>query len=194
MTPDRRSIEEESVIRVDRDDRPIGIAAKRVCHDGSGLLHRAFSVHLVDPQGRVLVQRRSPEKRLWPGYWSNSCCSHPRPGETVEAAVRRRVEEELGITVETLEYLYKFEYHATYGAIGAEWEVCWVYLGGTADRPQPDPTELDAWDWWSPEHITRRLVAEGEGTFTPWFCQEWRELEWAFPQRLAAYGAVAAAS
>ena len=71
------------VVLVDAQDRPIGVCGKRDAHLGNGRLHRAFSVHLIDSSGRHLVQRRAAGKMLWPGFWSNACCSHPAPGETI---------------------------------------------------------------------------------------------------------------
>lgn len=179
----------ETVIRVDANDREIGTAAKGASHDGAGLLHRAFSVHIVDPLGRILVQRRSAGKRLWPGFWSNSCCSHPRPGEATAEAVRRRVGEELGLAIEAPEYLYKFQYHAAFGAAGSEHEICWVYLARSAQDPTPNPVEIAEWGWWSPAELSRRLADDGERLFTPWFRQEWAELRGRFAARLAALGA-----
>ena len=73
----------ENLILVDEEDRVIGHEEKERCHDGAGKLHRAFSVFLFDGRGRMLIQRRSAAKRLWPLFWSNSCCSHPRQGEEI---------------------------------------------------------------------------------------------------------------
>ena len=75
------SFPDEMLILVDQDGRSIGEASKQQCHEGRGLLHRAFSLLIFDQKGRLLLQQRAAEKLLWPGYWSNSCCSHPRTGE-----------------------------------------------------------------------------------------------------------------
>src|SRR5690625_5968564 len=88
--------------------------SKADCHDGDGVLHRAFSVFLFDADGRLLIQQRVAEKRLWPLYWANSCCSHPRAGEETEEAVPRRLDEELGVSAD-VEYVYKFQYQARFG-------------------------------------------------------------------------------
>ena len=74
------SDEDESLVLVDEDDREVGFLSKAVCHDGDGMLHRAFSLFVFNRRGELLLQRRSANKRLWPLYWSNSCCSHPRRG------------------------------------------------------------------------------------------------------------------
>ena len=77
------SSESEELILVDREDNEIGFISKSDAHNGNGVLHRAFSLFLFNESGELLLQRRAPEKRLWGGYWSNSCCSHPRRGESV---------------------------------------------------------------------------------------------------------------
>lgn len=101
------SCESELLILVDEQDREIGHGSKAACHDGEGVLHRAFSLFIFNEAGELLLQQRSAQKRLWPMFWSNSCCSHPRQGETMEQAVHRRLEQELGMT-SALQYLYKF--------------------------------------------------------------------------------------
>ncbi|MGN6334433.1 isopentenyl-diphosphate Delta-isomerase [Mycobacterium sp.] len=104
---------DEQLILVDSDDREIGFLAKADAHVGRGTLHRAFSVFVFSPAGELLVQQRAKSKPLWPGHWSNTCCSHPRLGEKMDDAVRRRLQEELGLSAE-LEFLFKFQYQAQY--------------------------------------------------------------------------------
>ena len=89
------SSESEQLILVDRDDNEIGYVSKADAHDGAGMLHRAFSLFLFNDAGELLLQQRAPEKRLWGGYWSNSCCSHPRRGESLDIATSRRLLDEL---------------------------------------------------------------------------------------------------
>ena len=122
------SSDDEQLILVDSDDREIGFLAKADAHRGRGTLHRAFSLFVFNPAGELLLQQRAEGKRLWPGYWSNTCCSHPRCGEKMDNAVRRRLQEELGMSAE-LEFLFKFRYQAQYDDQGAEHELCWVYAG-----------------------------------------------------------------
>ena len=130
MEPNNRvvSSDDELLILVDREDREIGFLAKADAHRGRGTLHRAFSLFVFNPAGHLLLQQRTGGKRLWPGYWSNTCCSHPRRGEKMDIAVRRRLQEELGLRAE-LGFLFKFRYQAQYDAQGAEHELCWVYAG-----------------------------------------------------------------
>jgi isopentenyl-diphosphate delta-isomerase len=140
------------------------------------MLHRAFSIFLfADPQ-TVLLHRRSAEKPLWPGFWTNSCCSHPRRGEDNDTATRRRLEQELGVQA-TLKYLYKFEYHAQFGALGAEHELCSVYVGALRERdaPRVNRSEIAEWGWFTLADINAWLAREPE-SFTPWFKLEWAQL------------------
>ncbi|MGI9310845.1 MAG: isopentenyl-diphosphate delta-isomerase, partial [bacterium] len=103
----------EVLIRVDSRDRAIGTADRADCHRGDGLLHRAFSIFVFNAAGEMLLQRRGARKLLWPGHWSNACCSHPRVGEDAAAAARQRLRQELGVEAD-LEFLYKFAYQARY--------------------------------------------------------------------------------
>src|SRR5579872_2001083 len=87
----------EALILVDEADREVGHLSKAKCHDGQGVLHRAFSLLIFNDAGELLLQQRSAAKRLWPLYWSNSCCSHPRRAESMDSAIHRRLYEELGL-------------------------------------------------------------------------------------------------
>ncbi|WP_223846252.1 isopentenyl-diphosphate Delta-isomerase [Wenzhouxiangella sp. AB-CW3] len=178
------SSDSEELILVDEHDRELGTLSKGDCHDGDGVLHRAFSVFLFDPQGRLLIQQRAADKRLWPLYWANSCCSHPRAGEHMDEATRRRVEEELGVAAE-LEFVYKFQYHARYGELGSEHELCWVYTGRTTvSEVRPNPAEIADWKFLSPVDVDE-LVADEQAPVAPWFRMEWRELRERHWERIA---------
>lgn len=169
------SSDSESLILVDREDNEIGVLSKGECHDGDGLLHRAFSVFLFDHRGRLLIQQRSPGKRLWPLYWANSCCSHPRAGETMSEATERRMLEELGFR-SPLHFIYKFCYQANYEDLGSEHELCWVYVG-QAERVQlrPNPSELAAWRFVSADEVNR-MMEDDSARVAPWFRLEWQAL------------------
>jgi isopentenyl-diphosphate delta-isomerase len=168
------SSEDDLLILVDEQDNVVGHLDKRSCHDGEGVLHRAFSIFIVNGRGELLLQQRSPEKRLWPGFWSNSCCSHPRHGEQLDDAVNRRLEEELGLTAE-LEHLYTFNYHAMFKEVGSEREVCSVYLGRSDGPVQANRREISSWRWVSSEALDRE-IAERPQEFTPWMKLEWPEV------------------
>ena len=168
------SSDAERLIRVNSRDEPLGFLEKRACHDGGGLLHRAFSLFVRNAAGELLLQRRHSSKRLWPDYWSNTCCSHPRAGEEMDAAVRRRLREEVGLTAD-LRFAFKFEYRAEFGDAGVEHELCWVYVGETTDAPTINTSEIGAWRWIAPADLDREL-AERPDAFTPWLRIEWARL------------------
>ena len=169
------SSDRELLILVDENDRETGTLSKRECHDGEGILHRAFSVFLFDDDGRLLIQQRGADKRLWPLYWANSCCSHPRAGEDMTEATRRRTYEELGVETE-LAFVYKFRYQALFGDQGAEHELCWVHVGRTrADEVRPNPSEIAHWKFLPPAEVDT-LVADQTALVAPWFRMEWQEL------------------
>jgi isopentenyl-diphosphate Delta-isomerase len=177
------SSDSEELILVDDHDHELGTLSKGECHDGDGILHRAFSVFLFDPEGRLLIQQRAADKRLWPGYWANSCCSHPRAGEHMEEATLRRIEEEVGVSAE-LEFVYKFQYHARYGDLGSENELCWVYVGRTtAGEVRPNPAEIADWQFLTPDEVDA-LVADESAPVAPWFRMEWRELRRVYWERI----------
>jgi isopentenyl-diphosphate delta-isomerase len=172
------SSEDEELILVDPDDRVIGYASKARSHDGQGTLHRAFSAFIFNARGELLLHQRASGKRLWPGYWTNSCCSHPRRGESIAEAAERRLEQELGLSC-ALTVVYKFKYRAQYSSAGAEHELCHVLVGQTANPVQPNPTEVQAWRFIAPEELDREMAACPE-RFTPWVKLEWKRLRGEF--------------
>ncbi len=179
------SSEAEQLILVDADDTEQGFLSKAECHDGEGRLHRAFSVFLFNDAGELLLQQRSQAKRLWPGYWSNTCCSHPRRGETMQVATRRRLLDELHIE-SPLEYVYKFTYQAAFGSTGAEHELCHVYLGRVEGNVIPNSNEIDAIRYLDAAALDAELAAQGE-QFTPWFKLEWRCLQQEYADQLRPF-------
>jgi isopentenyl-diphosphate delta-isomerase len=162
----------DSLILVDETDQGVGHMSKVLCHQGRGILHRAFSLLIFNGRGELLLQQRAASKRLWPLYWSNSCCSHPRSAETMEAAIQRRLYEELGLRC-PLHFLFKFQYQAQFDATGAENELCSVFIGRSTDSVKINTQEILAWRWVSPEALQAEMAGRA-GNFTPWF-----ELEWA---------------
>jgi isopentenyl-diphosphate delta-isomerase len=168
------SSENEMLVLVDESDRVVGHLSKGACHDGEGVLHRAFSLFVFNREGELLLQQRSSGKRLWPLFWSNSCCSHPREGETMDEAVHRRLHQELRMTSE-LRFLYKFQYQASYQDIGSENEMCWVYIGMTSDEARPNPSEIEDHRWVTPARLDEEMSAAPE-IFTPWFKKEWERV------------------
>ena len=151
------SSELEPLILVDTEDNEVGFLDKSACHDGEGRLHRAFSLFICNARGELLIHQRASAKRLWPDYWSNSCCSHPRRGESMQEAVARRLEQELGLHAK-LNYLYKFEYQANYRELGSEHELCSVYAGQTSEEPVINTNEIRDWRWIDP--TTLELIGQ----------------------------------
>lgn len=169
------SSEAESLILVDEHDNRIGTLSKGECHDGDGILHRAFSIFLFDHAGRLLIQQRSGDKRLWPLYWANSCCSHPRAGENMDQATMRRMQEELGVST-GLQFVYKFRYQVNYRDLGAEHELCWVYVGRTQQKAvRPNPAEVADWRFVHPVEVDA-MVEQESTPVAPWFVLEWQAL------------------
>ena len=165
----------EPLILVDETDREVGHLSKARCHQGRGVLHRAFSLLIFNGAGEWLLQQRAPSKRLWPLYWSNSCCSHPRRAETLQAAIHRRLYEELGLRC-PLHFLFKFQYQAQFDAAAAEHELCSVFIGRCTDPVTINRNEIVAWRWSSPEALQAEMTGPGAGSFTPWFVLEWERI------------------
>lgn len=179
------SSEQEALILVNERDEPTGHLDKSACHDGEGIRHRAFSLFIFNNAGELLLQRRAANKRLWPNYWSNSCCSHPRQGESMELAVARRQQQELGLSAQ-LQYLYKFEYQASYKQLGSEHELCSVYIGHSEIEPTINTTEISEWCWIDPEKLNS-MFEEAPETMTPWFKMEWERLRQNHLDELRVY-------
>lgn len=165
---------EEQLIVVDEADQVIAPRSKIECHAGRGLLHRAFSVYLFDSGGRLLIQKRNAHKPLWPLYWSNSCCSHPFWGEEVGQAAHRRVREELGLEA-PLRLVSKFHYHALFEPVGAEREICSVYVGVSDAEVRANPREIAEWRFVDCDQLDDEL-SNNPGAYTPWFRIGWRAL------------------
>ena len=179
------SSEAEDLILVDVNDTEIGFMSKADCHNGAGVLHRAFSLFLFNEAGELLLQQRSDLKRLWPGYWSNTCCSHPRRGETMDVATSRRLCDELGVDAD-LEFVYKFDYQAGFGEQGSENELCHVYLGNVNAEVRPNEHEISAIRFISAEALDDELDTRPD-QFSPWFKMEWRALQFEHRDKLAHY-------
>jgi len=182
LTHEVVSSEEEPLILVDEHDRETGHLSKGACHDGDGVLHRAFSLFIFNPAGELLLQQRSAGKRLWPLFWSNSCCSHPRRGETMEVATERRLSQELGMSSD-VQHLFTFQYQAPYLDLGSENEVCWVFAGLSEKPPRPNRHEIADVRWIAADDLDREFETQPE-VFTPWFTMEWHRVRAVFRQAL----------
>ncbi len=118
-------------------------------------------------------------------YRSNSCCSHPRKGEVIEEAAVRRLQDELH-TGSELEFVYKFIYQASFEDLGAEHELCHVFLGRVIGEPAPNDNEISSTRYVSAGELEREFEQTPE-VFTPWFKMEWQRLNQDFPRQLSKY-------
>ncbi|GMA24989.1 isopentenyl-diphosphate Delta-isomerase [Luteimicrobium album] len=165
---------------VDDAGEPCGTAPRDGLHGRSTPRHLAFSCHVSDASGLVLVTRRALAKRSWPGVWTNAFCGHPRPGEPVVAAVLRRGADELGLTFPRPPrvVLPAFSYRAVDDAGTEENELCPVLaatLDDDAPALSPDPAEVADWRWVSPDDLARAVTA-APWAFSPWLVAQLAEL------------------
>ena len=156
----------EQVILVDDQNRQIGTAEKLVAHQDGGILHRAFSIFVFNDTGDVMLQRRAMEKYHCPGLWTNTCCSHQRPGETTIAAGKRRLQEEMGFVCE-LEEKGAFIYKAPFSNGLTEHEFDHLLVGSYNDAPKPNPDEVMGWKWISLEDLIQDIAINPD-VYTPW--------------------------
>ena len=160
---------DDALVLVDGLDREVGTATKLEAH-AKGLLHRAFSVVLVRDGARgpeLLLAKRSMQKYHSGGLWANSCCSHPRAGEQLTAAARRRVREELGCGVADLREVAAFAYRAEFGNGLCEYEYDHVLIGRCQGDPDPDPAEAGEVRWVGFDELAAEL-AKSPGAFAAW--------------------------
>lgn len=156
----------EQVILVDDQDQPLGTMEKMAAHQ-QGLLHRAFSVFVFNSRGEMLLQRRALSKYHSGGLWTNTCCSHPRPGEAVADAALRRLQEEMGFTT-PLQKVFDFVYRASFHNGLVEHEFDHVFVGAYEGVMQLNPEEVMEAAYWPVDEIGRRLKASPD-EFTEWF-------------------------
>lgn len=156
----------EQVILVDENDNALGTMEKMEAHR-KGLLHRAFSVILHNDKGELLLQKRADSKYHSAGLWTNTCCSHPRPGEKTNHAVARRLKEEMGITVKA-EFAYSFVYKTILEDGLIEHEYDHVYVGICNDKPEMNIHEVQDWKYISLETLKQDVVQHPDH-YTHWF-------------------------
>ena len=158
----------ELVVLLDNDLNPVGSADKVGVHTTDTALHLAFSCHLFNEAGEVLITRRALSKRTWPGVWTNSFCGHPAPDEPMEDAVRRRAAFELGVSLDTLQLtLPDFRYRAVDASGIVENEFCPVYRATITGDVLPNPSEVVQFEWVKPADL-REAVRLTPFAFSPW--------------------------
>lgn len=156
----------ELVILVDEKDNPLGTMEKMEAHKKS-LLHRAFSVLLFNGKHELLLQKRAVNKYHCGGLWTNTCCSHPHPGENIEKAAVRRLKEEMGIECK-LKKVFHFLYKAAFDNGLAEHEFDHVFFGEFSGEPIIDTTEVADWKY-MPLDALKKDMATNPNLYTPWF-------------------------
>ncbi len=169
-------MDDEMIVLVNGEGKPIGIAPKLVSHNKNTPLHLAFSCYIFNHKGQFLLTQRAFEKKVFPGVWTNSCCGHPAPDEKIEDAIKRRVKDELGLTIEELEVaLSDFRYTAEMNEV-VENEICPVFVAKTSQQPQLNPQEVANYKWLN----WKAFVSEAEknpGDYSPWTVRQTTELQ-----------------
>jgi isopentenyl-diphosphate delta-isomerase len=166
----------ERVVLLDEQGRACGAARKDEVHHEDTPLHMAFSCHVLDDRGRLLITRRALGKAAWAGTWTNAFCGHPEPFEPVPDAVVRRARQELGLELEGLRLLLPdFRYRAVDASGVVENEVCPVYIARAASAPQLNPDEAMDAQWVEPEDLADALAA-APWAFSPWLVLQAKEM------------------
>ena len=164
------------VVLVDHLGDPIGVQSKADVHGQSTPRHLAFSCHVVDEHGRLLVTRRALTKKTWPGVWTNSFCGHPGPGESLEDAVRRRAGFELGLTVDDITCaIADFGYVARDATGIQENEHCPVFIARAVSELTPNPAEVAQAQWTSASELGSAIDA-APWAFSPWLVEHFPQL------------------
>lgn len=159
-------MKEENVILVNEADEPIGLMPKMEAHE-KALLHRAFSVFIMNNKGETMLQQRAKDKYHSPLLWTNTCCSHQREGESNVEAGKRRLQEEMGFSTE-LKELFSFIYKAPFDNGLTEHELDHVMIGVYNEEPSINPEEVANWKWMYPEDI-KKDISSNPDRYTAWF-------------------------
>ncbi len=174
--PENKVQTEEYVILVDEKDNPSGVMEKMEAHE-KGVLHRAFSFFIFNSSGEMLIQQRALTKYHSGGLWTNACCSHPRPGETVQEAAYRRIKEEMGIACNPL-FAFSFIYRAELDKNLIEHELDYVFTGICDEVPVLNPDEVQDFKYISISELKDSMSRNPE-FFTEWFKIVWEKVcEW----------------
>jgi len=157
----------EWLVLVDDNDKELGLDTRENCHKGMGRRHRAFVVFLYDHDGRMLLQRRSMKKKLWPAFWDVSVTSHVYKGETYEGAGIRRSKQELGVDVKKLDRKLDYTYWAKFGDY-SENEFCVLLTGKLEGAPKPNPDEIMETRYVTMDDLAADM-SKNPDQYTPWF-------------------------
>ena len=174
---------EEKVILVDRNDNPIGLMDKLEAHE-KALLHRAFSVFILNDNNELMLQQRAHHKYHSPLLWTNTCCSHQRENETNIEAGTRRLREEMGFETE-LKEMFHFIYKAPFDNGLTEHELDHVMIGYYNEEPIINTDEVESWKWMSIEEVKNDMI-ENPDVYTIWFKIIFEEFYHHFEENLTA--------
>ncbi len=164
----------EEVILVDAQDNELGLMEKMEAHR-KGLLHRAFSVFVLNDNGDLMLQQRAASKYHSGTLWTNTCCSHPRKGETAEEAAHRRLMEEMGFDCE-VEKVLEFTYRAELDKGMIEHEYDHLFVGHYSGEPKLNPEEVMDWKWMSIDDLSADIKVNPKH-YTEWFKIIWQQFE-----------------
>lgn len=170
---------EELIVLVNEDGTPTGkTGPKLASHHANTPLHLAFSCYVFNDEGKFLVTQRALSKKVWPGVWTNSVCGHPAPGESLAAAIVRRLDYELGMTAQDIQVVlpaYRYTTPPYNGII--ENEFCPVHVARASSDPQPNPEEIEAWKWVSWEEFVVSAEADQDNIYSWWCKDQLRQLK-----------------
>lgn len=156
----------EKIVLVNIDDEIVGSAEKMEVHR-KGLLHRAFSIFIINDKGEMLIQKRNDSKYHSGGLWTNSCCSHQRINEELDEAIHRRLQEELGFDCK-LQEQFDFVYRTVFRDSLIEYELDHVYIGNYSGEVNVNEEEISEFMWISKDELKDKLNKEAQ-KFTTWF-------------------------
>lgn len=165
----------EEVVLINEHDEVLGSIEKMEAHRRA-LLHRAVSVFLINSQGEWLLQRRNVQKYHSGGLWTNTCCTHPFPGESYESAAHRRLKEEMGLSCPSLSPLFHFIYKAELDNELTEHELDHIFVGYTDTLPEINPQEVEEWHYIPFPELKRKVTRQPE-TYTVWFRTVYQKVE-----------------
>jgi isopentenyl-diphosphate delta-isomerase len=162
----------EEVVLVDENDQEIGRMLKSEVHGSRTPLHKAFSSFIFNDRGEILLQQRAHSKKTWPLVWSNSCCGHPLPNESREQAVVRRIQDELGISIEEKDVVFMSPYRYQFVRDGVmENEICPIYVIHSNIQPISNPDEVEAIKWMKWEEYVHDTVSN-PNNWSEWCVEE----------------------
>lgn len=159
-------MKEEFVVLVNQNDEQIGLMAKLEAHE-KALLHRAFSVFVLNEKNEIMLQQRAIDKYHSPLLWTNTCCSHQRENESNLEAGRRRLREEMGFETPLVE-LFSFIYKAPFDNGLTEHELDHVMIGYYNNEPEINKEEVESWKWMSIENVKSDMEVN-PAIYTEWF-------------------------